>query len=348
MGMGTQLSSGTGTPFGVSQGGYGAYQTNPNGTIQGIGVNTTPTQGQGRGGVFTVDPYTGRISAIPSVGMSWGAPGSGINNPAYGMGMAPNQIGSTISSGQLGMGNNQRQGITSESQYPVQTGPGGQQFIQRPDFYGTMRNFNIGNNMTGGTGQVSGTAGAAGAAGAGGANAGLEGLAAMGQRRLGEQASEQNERLAEDYQRRGMTQSGLLGEAQARQTRDQGYALADFLAQLYGRQSGNMFGVNALSAQNRDDGGSRGPTGMQDLQQAYANVMQGQQIDPSLQQLLAQLFGGGGGGTQQGGYTDASGLYTDPLVAAMTGARAGGGYAGGRSGGDYNNNGYPDVWEGAD
>ncbi len=171
----------------------------------------------------------------------------------------------------------------------------------------------------------------------------------MGQRRLGEQAAEQNERLAEDYQRRGITQSGLLSEGMARQTRDQGYALADFLAQLYGRQQNfGTSNIQGLSASNRGQSGPGGPSGMEDLQGAYLNMMQGQQLDPSLQALLAQLFGSVGQQQNGGGFTDSSGLYTDPMVAAMTGARSGGGYAVGRSGGDYNGNGIPDVWEGAD
>ncbi len=87
MGMGTALGSqsGTGTPFGVSQGGYGAYQTNPNGTVQGIGVNTTPHASEGAGGTFRVDPYTGRITQVPMLATSYGAAQTGIGgNPAYG------------------------------------------------------------------------------------------------------------------------------------------------------------------------------------------------------------------------------------------------------------------------
>ena len=156
---------------------------------------------------------------------------------------------------------------------------------------------------------AAGSGAMSGAGGLGGSgNAQLEALAAMGQRRLGERAGEENERLAEDYQRRGLTQSGLMSEAQARASRDQGYALADFLAQLYGRGMGGdnatalmAHSLSGLSAQNRPD--PRQPSNMDDLMQAF------------MRQLLQQQAGG----DIQGGFSvDRSGLYTDPLVQQMT------------------------------
>jgi len=305
--------------FGVSQGGYGAYMTQPGGGISGIGVNTTPYASRGAGGVYRVNPYTGGISAVPMVGTSYGSAMTGRPNPAYGQAAgapAPTSTsgrqfspGQQVTYGDLGLGNNQRAGFTSNTVYgTVQAGPNGVMGLQRPD--GTFQPLNNA-YLAGGTGGV----GPAMGAGLGGTDPGLEGLAAMGQRRLGEQASEQNERLAEDYQRRGMTQSGLLSEAQARQTRDQGYALADFLAQLYGRGSTyGMSNIQGLSASNRQDQ-QRGPSDYQDLQGAFMQQMLGQQLSPDIMNMLRELMGGG---SSSGGYLDYSGLYTDPLVSEMS------------------------------
>jgi hypothetical protein len=332
---GAQVNSGMGAQFGVSQGGYGAYQSNPDGTYQGIGVNTTPHASEGAGGVFRVDPLTGRISQVPVLATSYGAAGTGTNNPAYGTSsyyqqqqLAPGAYQNFDQGYQAwlaaggraapGQEQNTAQAIAQGGRYGAQTA--GNLDMARREAYAksigawgsnglSLQTVGGGLSGTGGTGT--------------GTSSGLEGLAAMGQRRLGEQASEQNERLAEDYQRRGMTQSGLLGEAQARQTRDQGYALADFLAQLYGRQQNyGSSNIQSLSASNRGEE-NRGPTDQQDLQSAYMNMMQGQQLDPSLQALLAQLFGGGGtqAGGPGGGYLDSSGLFVDPTVAAMSGNR---------------------------
>jgi len=312
------MSMGVNPLFGSQMQGYGAYMTGPGG-VSGLGRFGTQDPSMGMGGVFQVDPYTGQIRRMgqgqsysrynPAYGMAGynTSEGGGYNapwnpaahqsymgamqqwaqkNPGAGSAIDPNDpelMRITQDVRQL-LGNNQRNPGAVDKAVAAHA--------DRLAFERANPGYSVQSGMGGGYS----TPGMPGGGG-GGWGGGLEGLAAMGQRRLGEQASEQNERLAEDYQRRGLTQSGLLSEAQARQTRDQGYALSDFLAQLYGRgmMGGGMYGMNSLSASSRPwQAGQSNP--QQDLQQAYMQQLMQMGLSSDMIAQLGGLLGGGGGG----------------------------------------------------
>ncbi len=251
-------------------GGAGAYM---GGTALGGQAVPSYLQGRGgRGGVFTVDPNTGSVSRLGQ-----NTTYSGGFNPAYGQtnerGVAQSinpayaqqsdtygaqrwlqqNMGGDFSQWNPGAeiyGNNQRAGIYSGHKLvdgkwvqAIGTPSGGNTGTgspQMPNPFSTSSGTGVGG--TGGTG-------------------GLSGRQEVALRRLGEAETEAQQRIGEDYQRRGLTQSGLLSDALARNTRDYANSRADLLAMLQDQpswyQSMMMNSINGLSSSNQ----RRGDTG---------------------------------------------------------------------------------------
>jgi len=301
----------TGAPFGINTGGYGAYATTPGGGISGIGAAAQPGSGTGAGGVFSVDPQTGMVNRSIGPTVGWGIGNGGQTPPYAGYGQGAADPGSVA---------NMQQWIAANPNSPRPGGDAGliYDYVRNGTPVGTPTMTPSRSN--GPQFSYGGGAGGYGGGSGGSSTANMDALAAMGQRRLGEQATEQRNSLNEDYQRRGLTQSGLLSTAMEKQTRQEGYALADFLAQLYGRGAGGggspfSMGMQALGGFGQRGQGQQqqgGNYANQSLAEAWAEAQRGQGLSPDIEALLRslqQMMGGGGAGSDgYGANPDAGGF----------------------------------------
>ena len=240
-------------------------------------------QGAGTRQVFNVDPYTGAISRFgeppaysgPPMATSW-EPGRGYTQRT----IDPRR--SLID-----------QGFDPKRQMNIGTtmpgGPGAspQQGPVNPAYQMAGLSGQPGGGGAGQTGISSRTEGTGGGVGTGGSELGINTEFDIARRRMGEQQTEQERLIGEDYQRRGLTQSGLLSQGIQESRNRFGTVGGDLEARRIAMIAG-LRERDAMRNQSRSDSLLN--------QRAYGNQM--------LNQMGAQgggntrYRGGGGGGGQ--------------------------------------------------